>query len=149
MNNSTPGHGSFIGRERRCRPAGSHVSLVPHLPSVECGRTAFVCLFHHHSWNWGQGQLFFRSNVVTFCYRCGSGSNEDSGDFGALGGRLSSTETAEKSRFFKNVPILCSYLGLSPHRCWLRLDTYFIWSFIGPATLIIMVSTTPATSSAH
>ncbi|ELK37654.1 Latrophilin-3 [Myotis davidii] len=23
--------------------------------------------------------------------------------------------------------------------CWLRLDTYFIWSFIGPATLIIMV----------
>ncbi|KAG8014830.1 Adhesion G protein-coupled receptor L3, partial [Nibea albiflora] len=22
--------------------------------------------------------------------------------------------------------------------CWLRLDTYFIWSFIGPATLIIM-----------
>lgn len=24
-------------------------------------------------------------------------------------------------------------------RCWLRLDTYFIWSFIGPATLIIMV----------
>lgn len=32
---------------------------------------------------------------------------------------------------------------LSPHSCWLRLDTYFIWSFIGPATLIIMVSTTP------
>lgn len=27
--------------------------------------------------------------------------------------------------------------------CWLRLDTYFIWSFIGPATLIIMVSVTP------
>uniref|UniRef100_A0A673IKU4 Adhesion G protein-coupled receptor L3 n=1 Tax=Sinocyclocheilus rhinocerous TaxID=307959 RepID=A0A673IKU4_9TELE len=24
--------------------------------------------------------------------------------------------------------------------CWLRLDTYFIWSFIGPATLIIMVT---------
>ncbi|XP_018428231.1 PREDICTED: adhesion G protein-coupled receptor L3-like [Nanorana parkeri] len=24
--------------------------------------------------------------------------------------------------------------------CWLRHDTYFIWSFIGPATLIIMVS---------
>uniref|UniRef100_A0A3Q3GYJ6 Adhesion G protein-coupled receptor L3-like n=1 Tax=Labrus bergylta TaxID=56723 RepID=A0A3Q3GYJ6_9LABR len=24
--------------------------------------------------------------------------------------------------------------------CWLRLDTYFIWSFIGPATLIIMVN---------
>uniref|UniRef100_A0A3B5AGA8 Uncharacterized protein n=1 Tax=Stegastes partitus TaxID=144197 RepID=A0A3B5AGA8_9TELE len=23
--------------------------------------------------------------------------------------------------------------------CWLRLDTYFIWSFIGPATLIIML----------
>lgn len=29
--------------------------------------------------------------------------------------------------------------------CWLRLDTYFIWSFIGPATLIIMVSVTPPT----
>lgn len=28
----------------------------------------------------------------------------------------------------------------SRYRCWLRLDTYFIWSFIGPATLIIMVS---------
>nr|XP_015200907.1 PREDICTED: adhesion G protein-coupled receptor L3 [Lepisosteus oculatus] len=25
-------------------------------------------------------------------------------------------------------------------RCWLRLDTYFIWSFIGPATLIIMLN---------
>lgn len=37
----------------------------------------------------------------------------------------------------------CSYLHLSPHSCWLRLDTYFIWSFIGPATLIIMVSTPP------
>ncbi|KAM6150307.1 adhesion G protein-coupled receptor L3 isoform 19-T19 [Erethizon dorsatum] len=24
--------------------------------------------------------------------------------------------------------------------CWLRLDTYFIWSFIGPATLIIMLN---------
>ncbi|TRY85190.1 hypothetical protein DNTS_030946, partial [Danionella cerebrum] len=23
--------------------------------------------------------------------------------------------------------------------CWLRLDTYFIWSFIGPATFIIMI----------
>lgn len=34
----------------------------------------------------------------------------------------------------------------SPHlpcSCWLRLDTNFIWSFIGPATLIIMVSATP------
>ncbi|XP_046901276.1 adhesion G protein-coupled receptor L3, partial [Hypomesus transpacificus] len=28
----------------------------------------------------------------------------------------------------------------SLHRCWLRLDTYFIWSFIGPATLIIMLN---------
>ncbi|KAM9449469.1 adhesion G protein-coupled receptor L3 isoform 1-T1 [Clarias gariepinus] len=26
------------------------------------------------------------------------------------------------------------------HVCWLRLDTYFIWSFIGPATLIIMLN---------
>lgn len=26
-----------------------------------------------------------------------------------------------------------------PCSCWLRLDTNFIWSFIGPATLIIMV----------
>lgn len=30
-------------------------------------------------------------------------------------------------------------MSLSVRRCWLRLDTYFIWSFIGPATLIIMV----------
>lgn len=30
-------------------------------------------------------------------------------------------------------------LFLPVSRCWLRLDTYFIWSFIGPATLIIMV----------
>lgn len=32
-----------------------------------------------------------------------------------------------------------SLFYLSVSRCWLRLDTYFIWSFIGPATLIIMV----------
>lgn len=35
--------------------------------------------------------------------------------------------------------IVSDFLFLSWFRCWLRLDTYFIWSFIGPATLIIMV----------
>lgn len=34
-------------------------------------------------------------------------------------------------------------------RCWLRLDTYFIWSFIGPATLIIMVRYTYMHAHTH
>ncbi|XP_041115515.1 adhesion G protein-coupled receptor L3 [Polyodon spathula] len=42
-----------------------------------------------------------------------------------------------------NTPVLSGrdlYFELKNQRCWLRLDTYFIWSFIGPATLIIMLN---------
>uniref|UniRef100_A0A673AKI6 Adhesion G protein-coupled receptor L3.1 n=1 Tax=Sphaeramia orbicularis TaxID=375764 RepID=A0A673AKI6_9TELE len=44
--------------------------------------------------------------------------------------------------FFFFFMSLIHVLSLSPFlcRCWLRLDTYFIWSFIGPATLIIMLN---------
>lgn len=28
----------------------------------------------------------------------------------------------------------------TPHRCWLRVDNYFIWSFIGPVSFVIVVS---------
>lgn len=27
-----------------------------------------------------------------------------------------------------------------PFRCWLRVDNYFIWSFIGPVAFVILVS---------
>ncbi|CDQ74878.1 unnamed protein product [Oncorhynchus mykiss] len=37
-------------------------------------------------------------------------------------------------------PFSLSSVSFLPSRCWLRLDTYFIWSFIGPATLIIMLN---------
>lgn len=30
-------------------------------------------------------------------------------------------------------------------RCWLRVDNYFIWSFIGPVSFVIVVSGTPST----
>lgn len=44
----------------------------------------------------------------------------------------------------------CSLLiSLCLSRCWLRLDTYFIWSFIGPATLIIMVRYTYMKAHSH
>ncbi|XP_067106412.1 adhesion G protein-coupled receptor L3 [Osmerus mordax] len=35
-------------------------------------------------------------------------------------------------------PVPLNMAAFTP--CWLRLDTYFIWSFIGPATLIIMLN---------
>lgn len=28
--------------------------------------------------------------------------------------------------------------------CWLRVDNYFIWSFIGPVSFVIVVSGTPS-----
>ena len=30
--------------------------------------------------------------------------------------------------------------GCDRHRCWLRYDTHFIWAFIVPVILILMVS---------
>lgn len=31
--------------------------------------------------------------------------------------------------------------------CWLRVDNYFIWSFIGPVSFVIVVSGTPGTGA--
>ena len=33
-----------------------------------------------------------------------------------------------------------SVLHRFPPRCWLRVDNYFIWSFIGPVSFVIMVT---------
>lgn len=34
-------------------------------------------------------------------------------------------------------------------RCWLRVDNYFIWSFIGPVSFIIMVLFSPNIQRSH
>lgn len=35
---------------------------------------------------------------------------------------------------------LCVFKHVLLHSCWLRVDNYFIWLFIGPVSLVILVS---------
>ena len=41
---------------------------------------------------------------------------------------------------FRHLPTLVVFLC----SCWLRVDNYFIWSFIGPVSFVIVVSGTPS-----
>lgn len=40
-----------------------------------------------------------------------------------------------------------STLAVFLFSCWLRVDNYFIWSFIGPVSFVIVVSGTPSTGA--